>query len=264
MALSFCDMEDEPSYNFTATNIAGPGFDKDPSEVVYLGCHCRLPSCTNQCPCVSRFGQSYDEGGRLIKLEEALSHNNRRPAKPIVECNAMCECGEHCSNRVVQNGPNYKLEIFETVDKGFGLRAQSSIPQNCFVCEYAGEILTKEEARRRAKSLRSDDANYILVVREFIEDGKPLQTIIDPTYKGNLGRFINHSCEPNLFKVPVRVHNEIPKVALFALRDIAPGEELTYSYGETTEVDGDATKRKHCYCQSKVCRRYLPFDHSLL
>ncbi|PIK44714.1 hypothetical protein BSL78_18436 [Apostichopus japonicus] len=250
---------------FTSTNVAGPGYDKDPSEVVFEGCRCGVQSCGNQCPCIIRFGPNYDKNGRLMKVEEASVDKRRSETKPIVECNAMCECGERCSNRIVQNGPKFELEVFTTTEKGFGLRACEDIPKSSFVCEYAGEILSKVEAQRRTKLLADEDPNYILVVREFMEGGKLVETIIDPTYRGNKGRFINHSCEPNLSKVPVRVHNDIPKVALFALREIHQGEELTYSYGEETSVySEDGRKRKPCHCGSKSCRQYLPFDRSLL
>jgi SET domain-containing protein len=41
-------------------------------------------------------------------------------------------------------------------------------------------------------------------------------------------RFANHACAPNtVFKV------EQGRVAFYALRDIAPGEELTVRYGPT-------------------------------
>lgn len=52
---------------------------------------------------------------------------------------------------------------------------------------------------------------------------------IDAQFYGNVARFLNHLCEPNLF--PVRVftkHQDLrfPRVALFACRHIRVGEEL--------------------------------------
>jgi SET domain-containing protein len=43
--------------------------------------------------------------------------------------------------------------------------------------------------------------------------------VIDPTYKGNLARFINHSCEPNCITQKWNVLGEIC-IGIFALRDI--------------------------------------------
>lgn len=43
------------------------------------------------------------------------------------------------------------------------------------------------------------------------------------------GRFVNHSCEPNCEMQKWSV-NGLFRMALFALRDIQPHEELTYDY----------------------------------
>lgn len=43
------------------------------------------------------------------------------------------------------------------------------------------------------------------------------------------GRFVNHSCEPNCEMQKWSV-NGLFRMALFALRDISPNEELTYDY----------------------------------
>jgi len=52
---------------------------------------------------------------------------------------------------------------------------------------------------------------------------------IDARHYGNVSRFINHLCEPNL--VPIRVfveHHDIrfPKLAYFTTREIKAYEEL--------------------------------------
>lgn len=50
-------------------------------------------------------------------------------------------------------------------------------------------------------------------------------------YKKNhfIGRFVNHSCEPNCEMQKWSV-NGLFRMALFALRDIEPLEELSYDY----------------------------------
>lgn len=52
---------------------------------------------------------------------------------------------------------------------------------------------------------------------------------IDARYYGNISRFINHLCDPNL--IPVRVfmlHQDLrfPRIAFFSSRDILSGQEL--------------------------------------
>lgn len=57
--------------------------------------------------------------------------------------------------------------------------------------------------------------------------------MIDSFFFGNLSRFINHSCEPNLRTLAMHNHNKDPmlgKISFFAIRDILKGEELTVDY----------------------------------
>ncbi len=53
--------------------------------------------------------------------------------------------------------------------------------------------------------------------------------MIDPTYKGNLARFINHSCDPNCITVKWNVLGEVC-IGIFANRDIMEDEEFTFDY----------------------------------
>lgn len=53
--------------------------------------------------------------------------------------------------------------------------------------------------------------------------------IIDATKRANRARFINHSCDPNCETQKWVVDSRVC-VCIFALRDIQPGEELTYHY----------------------------------
>ena len=52
---------------------------------------------------------------------------------------------------------------------------------------------------------------------------------IDATKKGNLGRFLNHSCRPNC-KVEKWVVGKKSRMGIFTKRKIAAGEELTFNY----------------------------------
>lgn len=74
--------------------------------------------------------------------------------------------------------------------------------------------------------------------------------------KNQVGRFINHSCEPNLLKSFVYTSIQdprAPRIAFFAARDIEPMTELTYDYAYGT-VEGKSLK---CYCGAKKCRGFL-------
>ena len=150
--------------------------------------------------------------------------------KPVYECNSSCKCSKECPNRVVQQGIQICVELFQTEQKGLGLRTLEFVPQDTFVCEYAGEVLTFTTAKKRTQVLNTSESNFIQVLKEHLGSGDVVTTYVDSMFIGNAGRFINHSCQPNLYMVPVRVNNAIPHLALFAVRDIEQGEELSYDY----------------------------------
>jgi len=100
---------------------------------------------------------------------------------------------------------------------------------------------------------------------------------IDPVFKGNVARFINHSCAPNLHSQLLHCGSTLPKIALFAETNIEAFTPLSFSYGrvevttKSKEVDwsclsvwqvfqlifDDVTSRP-CHCNSENCQKYLP------
>ncbi|CAK5115157.1 unnamed protein product [Meloidogyne enterolobii] len=98
----------------------------------------------------------------------------------------------------IANVPSVQKNVAkcDSEQKGFGVFAQEKIPAGHFVVEYVGELVSKEEAEGRLTSQQHH--NYLFTIREFI-GGECRYTFIDGRYKGNISRFINHSCEPNLF-----------------------------------------------------------------
>ncbi|XP_064161605.1 histone-lysine N-methyltransferase SETMAR isoform X1 [Anguilla rostrata] len=271
--------DDLPLFQYSPENVPGPRCETDPAEVTLPGCDCRSQSCQQgSCSCLETHSQAYNSQGRLKYLGEEKTEYSL----PVFECNALCGCSEACSNRVVQRGLGLSLCVFPTHGKGWGVRALEPIPQGTFVCEYAGEVIGFEEACRRQRAQKPGDMNYIIVVREHAGEGKVGETIVDPGTVGNVGRFLNHSCQPNLFMVPVRVHSLVPRLAMFAGRDIALGEELTFDYSggynnpqgkgshpspggqQAKGVGEEGFKRKPCHCGAHNCRLFLPLDVSVI
>nr|XP_056709521.1 histone-lysine N-methyltransferase SETDB1 [Euleptes europaea] len=93
--------------------------------------------------------------------------------------------------------------------------------------------------------------------RQFY-DGEESCYIIDAKLEGNLGRYLNHSCSPNLFvqNVFVDTHDlRFPWVAFFASKRIRAGTELTWDYNyEVGSVEG---KQLLCCCGAIECRGRL-------
>ncbi len=76
---------------------------------------------------------------------------------------------------------------------------------------------------------------------------------------GELDDYVNHSCDPNC---GIRVEDN--RLFLAAVRDIAPGEEITWDYSTHLQENFGWTMK--CGCGSNNCRKvigdfqYLPSD----
>ncbi|MBN3303484.1 SETB2 methyltransferase, partial [Amia calva] len=81
---------------------------------------------------------------------------------------------------------------------------------------------------------------------------------LDATEEGNVGRFLNHSCSPNLFvqNVFVDSHDKnYPIIAFFTNRHVKAGTELTWNY---MYKPGSCLKEEvPCHCGSDKCQKTL-------
>ncbi|KAK0062396.1 histone-lysine N-methyltransferase SETMAR [Biomphalaria pfeifferi] len=274
----------DKSFKYSKTNIPGSDDIVDAFLEQYEGCTCEESCSLDSCVCLQYFGAAYTED-QTIK-----SSVLKESSQPVLECGMMCTCCRQlCNNRIVQKGIKKKLEVFKTESKGYGLRTLENIAVLHFVCEYAGEVINEEEAKHRMAATESaNEDNYLIVVREYWKE-QVLLTYVDPQKVGNIGRFINHSCDPNLVMVPVRINHSVPRLAMFASKDIIAGEELTFNYSgasrvslpsksciestkvlphlfETTDskVDIRQVKCKPCYCGSNLCKGFMPYDKDLI
>ena len=127
---------------------------------------------------------------------------------------------------------------------GRGVFARELIPAGTRLIEYTGERITQEEGDRRYPW--DDSVPYHTLLFNVDAD-----LLVDGGVGGNLSRFINHSCDPNCASA-VEDH----RIYIDAIRDIAPGEELTFDYQLITqERHTPAVKRRFpCHCGAASCR----------
>jgi len=130
---------------------------------------------------------------------------------------------------------------------GRGVFAARKIPEGTCIIEYEGERINWKEAVRRENLKAPDDFHTFFF---SLDSGK----IIDGGSQGNDARWINHACEPNC-----EAREEDGRVFIYALRDIARGEELNYDYGLVMEErHTPALKRAYqCLCGAPTCRQTL-------
>jgi hypothetical protein len=76
-----------------------------------------------------------------------------------------------------------------------------------------------------------------------------MDRILDSTKKGNIARFINHSCDPNCQLQRVNVAG-VTRIAIVCIREVAAGEFLSYDY----QFDTEKAEKFRCACGASKCR----------
>lgn len=127
-----------------------------------------------------------------------------------------------------------KAEARPAGEKGWGAFAVEAIASGETVAAFGGWVMTTEALQslsheRQSRSIQVD-ADLYLVSGETPEPGDML----------------NHSCEPNC--------GLLGQLVLVAMRDIAPGEELSFDYAMCDASDYDEFR---CLCEKPSCREIV-------
>lgn len=192
----------------------------------------------NRCDCNNNMGEKEQcvkccHGGNYVfdnDFKELVLNTVEDVGRDLIyECTGLCGCSpEKCFNRLVQRGPRKFLQIIDSLQyQSKGLKTNRNIPKGAFICEYAGELLTLQESK---KILKENDEkhkmNYVLVLKESCKrsegdiGNEVIFTIVDPSKKGNIGRYLNHSCSSNCKIISVRVDCPIPKIGKYMIESL--------------------------------------------
>lgn len=115
---------------------------------------------------------------------------------------------------------------------GQGAFAAEAIPPRLKIGEIRGESISVAEAR-----IRATRTERIMIVELSARRAIDFSKSADPM------RYTNHSCQPN-----ARLCIRQGRVEFYALKSIAPGDEITVNYGETHH-DGKLA----CRCGAPGC-----------
>lgn len=160
------------------------------------------------------------------------------------ECNPeTCPCGDKCQNTKIQNQIVIPVERFITQNKGWGVRTNQLIMKGNFVLEYIGEVITLREFKERMGTMYKNDVDHYCLHLQG-------NHVIDASRMGNDSRCVNHSCDPNCH-IEKWIVNGMIRMALFSIRDIHPGEELSFDYNFSSF---NPREGQVCRCESKNCR----------
>ena len=117
---------------------------------------------------------------------------------------------------------------------GLGVFATQPIKKNKYIVEYTGPLLTNAQC-----DARPDNRYWFEVNSRWTIDGSP---------RSNTARYINHSCRPNADPM-IRDH----RIWIKSIKNIAPGDEITYDYGK--DHFNAYIKPKGCQCQKCRAKR---------
>lgn len=141
---------------------------------------------------------------------------------------------------------NGLLEVRHSPLQGMGVFALKRIRKGTPIIEYLGERITPAESDKRYARLEKPEHTFLFTVDDRL--------VVDATWKGNVARYINHSCNPNCESVIER-----RRIWIKAIRTIEAGEELVYDYN--LELPGRRPRGwqqiYECRCGNDNCRGTL-------
>ena len=168
-------------------------------------------------------------------------------------------------DRLDDVGYNY----FRIHPKGVGLvcKRPGGIPRLTFVEEYFGEIHQPWrwfELQDAVKKITGDELPdfYNIVLERPRDDPDGYDVLfVDAAAKGAFASRMSHSCTPNCQAVVMACGGRLT-IALYTLRHVYEGEELTFDYSSVTESEKEF-REAICLCGTHMCRgSYLYFTGS--
>lgn len=163
-----------------------------------------------------------------------------------MECVGDCACGSACQNQRFGRHLYADVSVINTEKKGHGLRTNVDLKNGDFIFEYIGEVIAENAFRRRMVQYDEEGIKHFYFMS--LSKGE----FVDATRKGNLGRFCNHSCNPNCY-VDKWVVGDKLRMGIFAERAIKAGEELVFNYN----VDRYGANPQPCYCGESNCTGFI-------
>ena len=165
------------------------------------------------------------------------------------------ECNGNSNGSSNGQAPSRSTKLILVKDspiQGKGVFAAKRIRKGQRIIEYVGErIHPSEEGNRYDDASMERHHTFLFAVDE--------NTTIDAAVGGSDAMYINHSCDPNCEAVDYD-----GRIWIEAIRNIQPGQELTYDYNYQTDepIDDEDRRLYVCKCGSPRCRglilRYTP------
>ncbi len=187
-------------------------------------------------------GKKVDSRGRALSPRDKLQIS-RQYKKLLDHSNIVSDAvrENELKNR------NRSVFVSKSNIHGLVLFAAEDIEGGQFVLEYATEKIRHVVADIREKCYKEKGIGDLYL---FTLDQ---DYVLDAAHRGSMGRFINHSCNPNVTARIDIVHNQ-KRIVFYSKRKIRKSREITYDYCFGAEEEG---KKVACLCKLSNCRKYL-------
>lgn len=210
------------------------------SECTYANKHIGTTDPALECDCQEEYDSATKTNNACGEDSDCINRATK------MECLGDCTCGRRCQNQRFLRKQYADVTVIKTDKKGFGLRANKDMQPGDFVFEYIGEVIDERTFRRRMLQYDQDG------IKHFYFMSLTKGEFVDATKKGNLGRFCNHSCNPNCF-VDKWVVGDKLRMGIFVERRVKAGEELVFNYN----VDRYGADPQPCYCGEPNCSGFI-------
>lgn len=205
--------------------------------------HCREQVSFSSISCTTR-----KINLRVSTRTAGVQKNNIQKVSPRIRLYpGLLRVGESGSKRCRESSARKYLYLSRSTIHGVGLFTRRNLRKETFIAEYTGETIRTVIADKREREYKEKGLeNYFFALGNGM--------VVDATKKGGIGRFLNHSCSPNLISDLVTIHGE-HRIHIFCKRNLAKGEELVLDYKLSTP--NDSKEKSVCLCSSRNCKKFL-------
>ncbi|KAK7019861.1 hypothetical protein R3P38DRAFT_3318722 [Favolaschia claudopus] len=169
--------------------------------------------------------------------------NARRRAQGLEEINQVQRAVALSKGEAAANEVSFKFNQLQTRKKHLRFARSPIHDWGLYAMEKISRGEMVAEKREKLYERQGIGSSYLFRIDEDL--------VVDATKKGNLGRLINHSCDPNCTAKIITINGE-KKIVIYAKQEIELGDEITYDYHFPFEQD-----KIPCLCGSAKCRGFL-------
>merc|ERR1712137_1364350 len=184
------------------------------------------------------------------KAETSNVYSKGGPKRNFTCTDKSCDC------QIFRRAKYAPLKI-EKHQGAFALVAGQDIGAGEFIIEFIGKVsdadTVKDSVRESSSSLLDHDIPFVL----FCKDEEDNEVCIDARRRGNIARFIHHSCSPNSVTSVVTARGRT-FVGLYAQKKILKGSLITIPFSFTGKKFTSTAK---CFCDKENCSVSKWYQH---